>query len=290
MISGKSKVCGVIGCPIGHSLSPFMHNFFSEKSGTDMAYVPLPVEPDRLFEAVRGAYALGFSGMNITVPHKQEVMKYLADIDQSAETVGAVNTLVRQENGFKGYNTDAAGLKRAMQEANITIQGRSCILLGAGGAAMAAACVLAEEGAASVYVLNRTPVRAIALSENLNRRFGRRILKGADLTACSDIKGSDFLVVQSTSAGMEPRADTAPVEDPSFYQRIHTAVDIVYNPAETKFMRCVKEAGGRALGGLDMLLYQGVSAFELWNPGVTLSSSIIKEARVRMRERLEALS
>ena len=121
-------------------MSPLMHNYYSEKTGTDLVYVPLKVEPGRVEEAVKGAYALNFTGMNVTVPHKQEVMKYLVDIDEDAKAIGAVNTLVRTDGGYKGYNTDAAGLKRAMTEAGIEIRDRTCILFGAGGAARAAAC------------------------------------------------------------------------------------------------------------------------------------------------------
>lgn len=287
MISGKSKVCGVMGCPIGHSLSPFMQNLYSERSGTDMAYVPLKVEPDGLEAAVKGAYALGFTGMNVTIPYKKEVMRYLWAIDDGAKAIGAVNTLVRMGDGFKGYNTDASGLKRAMLKARITIRDRTCVLLGAGGAAMAAAFVLAEEGAAAVYVLNRSAHRGRTLSQAINDRFGRRILIPTELTACDDLKGEDLLAIQTTSVGMHPDVDLAPIESATFYRRIKTAVDIVYNPKETKFMGCVKEAGGRVLGGLDMLLYQGVTAFELWNPGVILSPQVIEEARGRLEEKLE---
>ena len=254
MISGKSKVCGVMAYPVEHSMSPLMHNYYSEKTGTDLVYVPLKVEPGRVEEAVKGAYALNFTGMNVTVPHKQEVMKYLVDIDEDAKAIGAVNTLVRTDGGYKGYNTDAAGLKRAMTEAGIEIRDRTCILFGAGGAARAAACVLAKEGASVIYVLNRSLEKA----------------------------------VQTTSVGMHPNVDHAPVEDAEFYKKIDTAVDIVYTPMETKFMKYVRAAGGKAVGGLDMLIYQGVIAYELWNPETVFTSEMIDGARVLMREELEA--
>ena len=125
MISGKSKVCGVMAWPVEHSLSPLMHNFYSEKTDTDLVYIPLKVEPGQIEAAIKGAYALNFAGMNITVPHKQEVMKYLVEMDEAAGAIGAVNTLVRVEGGFKGYNTDAEGLWRAMAGAGITVKGRT---------------------------------------------------------------------------------------------------------------------------------------------------------------------
>ena len=288
MISGKSKVCGVMAYPVEHSMSPLMHNYYSEKTGTDLVYVPLKVEPGRVEEAVKGAYALNFTGMNVTVPHKQEVMKYLVDIDEDAKAIGAVNTLVRTDGGYKGYNTDAAGLKRAMTEAGIEIRDRTCILFGAGGAARAAACVLAKEGASVIYVLNRSLEKAEALSEIVNERFGRRVMLPMALDDYGRLECSSCLAVQTTSVGMHPNVDHAPVEDAEFYKKIDTAVDIVYTPMETKFMKYVRAAGGKAVGGLDMLIYQGVIAYELWNPETVFTREMIDGARVLMREELEA--
>ena len=239
-------------------------------------------------EAVKGAYALNFTGMNVTVPHKQEVMKYLVDIDEDAKAIGAVNTLVRTDGGYKGYNTDAAGLKRAMTEAGIEIRDRTCILFGAGGAARAAACVLAKEGASVIYVLNRSLEKAEALSEIVNDRFGRRVMLPMALDDYGRLECSSCLAVQTTSVGMHPNVDHAPVEDAEFYKKIDTAVDIVYTPMETKFMKYVRAAGGKAVGGLDMLIYQGVIAYELWNPETVFTREMIDGARVLMREELEA--
>lgn len=288
MVSGKSKICGVMGCPIEHSLSPLMHNFYSERTGTDLIYAPFLVEPGRLKDAVSGAYALGFVGMNVTVPHKQEVMKYLAELDEAAKTIGAVNTLVRMEGGFKGYNTDAAGFKRVMKESGIPVKDRSCILIGAGGAAMAAAFVLAEEGAEKVYVLNRSIDKARRLSQAIHAHFNRSCFIPVELDAYRDIQETSMLAVQTTSLGMHPDTEHALLEDSAFYKRIQTAIDIVYNPSETKFMRYVRQAGGRAIGGLPMLLYQGAMAYELWNPNTALASGVIEDAGKRLRERLEA--
>ena len=116
-MNGKTRVCGVIGCPVEHSMSPQMHNFYADRTGLNLAYVPFRVEPQAVGDAVKGAYALNLLGLNVTVPHKQRVMEYLVEIDEDARAIGAVNTLVRMEGGYKGYNTDAAGLKRAMDRA-----------------------------------------------------------------------------------------------------------------------------------------------------------------------------
>lgn len=279
MTSGKTRVCGVMACPVEHSMSPMMHNFFAEQSGTDITYVPFKVQPESVGEAIQGAYALNVLGMNATVPHKQAVMKYLKAIDEAAEAIGAVNTLVRVEDGYMGYNTDAAGLLRTMTEAGIVIKDQVCILLGAGGAAKAAAYVLAKEGAKKVYVLNRSVDKAEALAKDFNRLFGRDVLIPAALDCWKDIPEQGCLAVQTTSVGMHPHVDHAVIEDEAFYRKLGTAFDVIYTPMETKFMKLAAAAGAKTRNGLDMLLYQGVIAFELWNPDVTVSAETVNGAR-----------
>lgn len=279
MTSGKTMVCGVMGCPIEHSMSPMMHNYYSEQLGVDMTYVPFRVQPGQVETAVRGAYALNLCGINVTVPHKQEVMKCLVGIDDAAKVIGAVNTLVRADGGYKGYNTDAAGLLRAMTEAGMEIAGKTCILLGAGGAAKAAAYVLVKEGAAKVYVLNRSLERAQELADYINEESGREVLFPLALTEWRAIQESGCLAVQTTSVGMHPNTDVSPVEDTEFFEKLDAAFDAVYTPAETKFMRLAAAAGARVSNGLDMLLYQGIAAYELWHPDLTVPGEVIDGAR-----------
>lgn len=288
-MDGKTRVCGVIGCPVEHSMSPQMHNFYAERTGLNLAYVPFHVEPEAVGDAVRGAWALNLLGINVTVPHKQRVMDYLVDIDEDARAIGAVNTLVRAEGGYKGYNTDAAGLKRAMDRADIAIRGRRCLLLGAGGAAKAAAYLLAKEGAEQVFLLNRNVDRARELADCVNGLTGRDVIRPMALADYGQLPGTgkDFLCIQSTSVGMYPNTDHAVIEDEAFYRRIHTGVDIVYTPRETVFMKLVKAAGGRAVGGLDMLLYQGIIAYELWNPGTVIDEETADIARGMLLDQLE---
>lgn len=286
MINGKTKVCGVMGCPVGHSMSPAIQNLFAEKTGADLVYVPFEVTEDQVEAAVKGAFALNLQGVNVTVPHKQNVIPYLKEIDEAASAIGAVNTLVRMEGGFKGYNTDAAGLGRAMKEAGIFPKKQDCILIGAGGAAKAAAYLLAKEGASSIYVLNRSLEKAEALAMEMNRKIGRTILQAKTLEQFQELPQKKYLAVQCTSVGMHPHTDRAPIEDPEFYQMIHTGVDVIYTPMETKFMKLVKEAGGKAVNGLNMLLYQGIEAFELWNPDKKVDAETAAQARQRMMEQL----
>lgn len=287
MISGKAKVCGLIANPVGHSMSPLMQNFYGEKSGMDFAYVPFLVKEEDVEAAIKGAYVLNITGLNVTVPHKQRVMPYLTEIDEAAMAIGAVNTLVRTEGGYKGYNTDAEGLFRAMKEEGISISNQDCILIGAGGAAKAAAYLLAREGARIVYILNRNAERAKVLAEELNRCFEKSVMIPMALSDYRTLPPGSYLAIQSTSVGMHPDVGCAPIEDPEFYRMIHTGVDIIYTPLETMFMRYVSEAGGKTMNGLTMLLYQGIEAFEKWNPEGKVSAQTIAEAKERMISRLK---
>lgn len=280
MIKGTTKVCGVIGYPVEHSMSPLLHNFFAEQLGLDLVYVPFSVPKEKVGLAVQGAEGLQLAGINVTVPHKQAVMPYLPEIDEAALAIGAVNTLVPVEHGYKGYNTDAAGLLRAMTEEKIEIQGQDCIIIGAGGAAKAAAYVLAREGAKNIYILNRNREKAEALAGELREQFQGQSICGMALEEYSVLPEAFYLAVQCTSVGMHPHVGQAAIEEPAFYERIHTGVEIIYTPMETKFMRLTAEAGGKTMNGLSMLIYQGVTAFELWNPGVRIDAESIAEAKL----------
>lgn len=291
-ISAKGRVCGLFAYPIGHSLSPDMHNYFSEKMGIDEVYIPLQTAPEDLKKALEGAYAMNFLGMNVTIPHKQTVMEYLTELDESARLVGAVNTLVRTEHGYKGYNTDMYGLTRSIKERGAALSGCEAVLIGAGGAAAAAAGMLVREGAKKLYIVNRTVGKAHALAGRANALAGRSFAQGLSFDELSHIEGYGmdsgrrrYLVIQSTNMGMSPDVGRAPTEDRAFYELAHTAVEIIFNPAQTRFMELAKEAGAETIGGLKMLLYQGVRAYELWND-VTLPEEVIDGAYALMEEKL----
>ena len=286
-VRGTARVCGILANPVEHSMSPMLQNLYGESTGTDLVYVPFKVKEEELQTAVFGAFALNILGMNVTVPHKQAVMKYLDGIDEAAREVGAVNTLVRTERGYKGYNTDVEGLRRAVEEAGFTVKGRDCLLIGAGGAARAAACMMAREQAGSVTVLNRNLEKAEELAEHGNRMAGRDFMKALPLSRWKELSGKRYLAVQCTSVGMHPAVDAAPVEDREFYQLIEEALDVIYTPAETKFMRLVREAGGRAVNGLKMLVYQGAASYELWNPGVKIERETLALAEALIQKRLQ---
>lgn len=283
-INGRTKTFGLIGNPVEHTLSPLIHNTLSALIGKNLVYVPFPVQAEELENAVKGAYALGIEGLNVTVPHKERVLPYLKEVDGLAERIGAVNTLVRCDGGYKGYNTDMPGLYRAMAVDGVRVEGEQVLILGAGGVARAVAVMLAEK-AERIYLLNRTVEKAAAIAEEVNTYAGRRVAEAMSPAAYMALPEGRFLAVQATNVGMYPDTDKAVVEEKDFYRRIHTGYDLIYNPEKTKFMRLVEEAGGRAYNGLKMLLYQGIIAYELWNQ-VSVSEPQAEEIYKRLKDGL----
>lgn len=285
IINGKTSTCGLIGNPVEHTLSPVIHNNLAEMTGTNLVYVPFLVEAEKVEEAVRGAYALNIKGVNVTVPHKSAVIPYLEEIDSLAEKIGAVNTLVRIQGGYKGYNTDITGLFRAMQSENIHIKGENILLLGAGGAARAVAFLCASEGAATIYLCNRTMEKAKRIAEEVNNAFGKMCIIPVSFSDISGLQEASFLAMQCTSVGLYPDVEGVVLADGEVYDKIHTAVDLVYRPYETRFMKLVRAHGGRAMNGLKMLLYQGIIAYELWN-GCSVSEEMACELLQKMKEEM----
>lgn len=249
-----TRVTGIIGWPVGHSLSPRMHNAAFAALGLNWAYVAFPVEPGRVGEAVRGLAAAGCAGLNVTIPHKAEALAACSGLSEAARAIGAVNTLVPDgEGGFRGDNTDAAGFLRALDEAAPTdLDGAEALVIGAGGAARAVVHALRSRGA-RIRVANRDPSRAAALGIHLP--FVPEVL---DMAA----EQAD-LVVNATSLGM--RADAPPPELPLAGLRPgRPVVDVVYRPGGTAWLAAAAERGARPVDGLGMLLHQGAAAFSQW--------------------------
>ena len=257
-IKGTTRVCGLIGNPVGHSVSPAIHNNLARLTGKDMVYTTFKVEKGDVASAVRGAYSLNILGLNVTVPHKSEVIDSLVDIDPLAKAIGAVNTLVRVDGGFKGYNTDILGLARELADSKV-------IILGAGGAARAITFLCSSKNAQCVYLLNRTVDKAEAIAQAVNAHFNNDKVIPMNIADYDDIPGEDYVVIQTTSVGLHPNDTAVVIDDEAFYKKAAVGVDTIYNPGETMFMKLIKAQGKKAYNGLKMLLYQGVSAYELWN-------------------------
>ncbi len=265
-------------------MSPLMQNYFAKEAGLDLIYVPFRVRHEDLGSAIKGLYALNILGANVTVPHKQAVIPFLKETDETAAAIGAVNTLVRTDGGFAGYNTDAEGFLLALRHRGIDIAGRNCILIGAGGAARAVAFVLAREGAAGIFCLNRTISHAQKLMADISAHFPAVQTKALPLDAWQEIDTHGCLAVQTTNVGMTPDTKDSPIEDERFFDGLSFAMDVIYTPPETRFIRLAENAGVPTGNGLDMLIYQGIAAFSLWNPGMVLPDEVFEGAKDIIRK------
>lgn len=281
-ISGKTRVCGVIGDPIEHTMSPIMHNTAFKYLGIDYVYIPFRVESNGLEKAISGARALGLVGLNVTIPHKVSVIPLLDTLDPLAEKIGAVNTIVNDNGVLKGYNTDATGFLHALLDKGIKPDNKKVAVIGAGGASRAITYILAKNGA-ELVIFNR-PLEmewAEKLADEISREFNRntRALELNQENLALELKDSDIMV-NATSVGMAPNSDETPV--PSILLRyIPVVFDVVYNPVETRLCREAKETGATTISGLDMLVWQGALAFEKWT-GYKAPLEMMKKAAVEV--------
>ena len=256
-IEATTRVAGVMGHPVEHSLSPRFQNMFVEETGVDAVYVAFPCPPERLSEALAGLHAAGVHGLNLTVPHKEAALALVAP-DALAARIGAVNTLVRTDEGWRGTNTDAEGVRAAARALGFA-PGEHVLVFGAGGAARAAAWALAEAGAARVALCNRTPERAEALARALGAQGWEAGVvpwePAAVRRACAQSAG----IVQATSLGLRGEPFPFALAGEGW------ALDLVYTPAgETDFVRKAGLSGRRAEDGLRMLVHQGAASFAHW--------------------------
>jgi shikimate dehydrogenase len=269
MIDGHTQLVGLLGWPVEHTLSPAMHNAAFDALGLNWRYLPLPVPPGQVEGAVKGVAALGFRGVNVTVPHKQAVMPALDSVAPDAKALGAVNTLViaRGEDGkanIGGHNTDAQGFVGALRHGGFDPKGKTAVIVGAGGGARAVVYGLLKAGAQEILMFDIEPLRAQALVSDLSG-VGNK-LRALPLTTEALVESARAadLLVNATPMGMWPRVDGSIWPEDVSIPKSVTVFDLVYNPPETHLMRKARESGARAIGGLDMLVGQGALAFEMW--------------------------
>jgi len=278
-IGGKTRICGVMGDLVAHSVSPAMHNAAFRELGLDYAYLPFNVGADNLGKAVDGIRALNLVGMNVTIPHKVAVIPLLDEVDPQAQQIGAVNVIHNKDGRLAGSNTDAEGFLRLLEGHGINARGLRVVVLGAGGAARAACFALASQGAV-ITILNRTADKAAGcareMAGNTGCTFEALEMNAANLARA--LAETDLLV-NATSIGMAPGADRSPVNS-ELLERRHTVVDIVYNPVKTRLVRDAEKAGAVAIGGLDMLAWQGALAFERWT-GRAAPFDVMRRAATR---------
>ena len=278
LLTGHTRIVGVIGDPIEHSRSPQMHNAAFAKAGLDYVYVPFHVRPNDLAAAIAGFKAINIVGINVTLPHKQAVISHLTSISREAELIGAVNTLTFTDEGIHGDNTDAPGVLRALEEnENMSVPvGENVVVLGAGGAARAVVVALALAGVASMTIANRTVERAVALAEEMGQKTGISMqgLGLADAQLPVAVRES-MLLINTATVSMDA---THPLLISADWLQPHTIVyDIVYTPPVTPLMRAAAARGCETLGGIGMLVHQGAIAFEKWT-GIAPCTETMREA------------
>ena len=262
-LSGKTKICAVIGDPIAHTLSPTIHNAAFKHLKLDFVYLAFRVKANDLENAMQGLRELGIHGLNVTMPHKKSVISYLDKVDSAVKFLGSANTILNENGKLSGFNTDGIGALKALKENGAKLAEKKVLLLGAGGAAKAIAFALAKE-AGSLCILNRAPENAAVLADSLNRVYGPKIVGGAlsPNAIQKNLQDADVLV-NATLVGMYPTINQSLVA-PQWLKPNLAVMDIVYNPVETKLAKDAKAAGAEVISGVEMLIYQGAASFKIW--------------------------
>ncbi len=266
-ISGKTRIVGLFGYPVEHSLSPAMHNAAFQYLNMDYCYVTFPVAPALLHDAVNAVRALNLAGVNVTVPHKENVIPFLDDVNEEASFIGAVNTIQNSNGVLRGYNTDGRGFMQSLHEAGIPVRGKSVLIVGAGGACRAISYYLSSDaGVLQIYDVDRDK------AERLVRDLGSIRSNVSHAGSIESLEEID-MVINATPLGLK-EGDPSPI-DPSLIRGDMAVCDLIYK--ETGLLKSASEKGCRTLNGLGMLLYQGVLAFEIWT-GVRPPADIMRKA------------
>ena len=260
-IKGSTNIVGLIGHPVEHSFSPPMHNAAFEKLGMDYAYVAFDVEPQNLKSAIDGAKSLGIRGLNVTIPHKIEVMQYLDEIDEVAGLIGAVNTIDFKD--MKGYNTDGIGAVRAIEEVT-SIKDKNVVIAGAGGASRAISFYIAKYGASRLTILNRNVEKAQKLASDVSNSGLIGDVKADSISEIASLLDDADILINTTPVGMHPNVNDEPIASASDMHEGLVVFDAVYNPNETGLLKEAVKAGAEPIFGIKMLLYQGAESFRIW--------------------------
>lgn len=280
-ITGYTRFGGLLGSPVAHSLSPAMHNLSFEELGIDAVYLAFDVGEEKLGETLKVFRSLNTYGFNLTMPDKKKVMEYLDGMSDAASMIGAVNTVVNESGKLIGYNTDGFGYTESVREQGFDLKGKEVTLLGAGGAARAAAVQMALDGVAALHIVNRRS-GSFGAAQELADRISAQTLCRADVTdladenAVRDLLERSDLLTNATSIGMAPDTDASPIRNPAVLREGLVVSDIIYHPSKTRLMMQAEERGLKTFNGMHMLLWQGAAAFRLWT-GKQMPVSLVKE-------------
>jgi len=261
MINSETKLIGLIGDPISHSKSPIMHNTMLDKLGLNYRYLAFNVSANRLEQALDGIRALNIKGINVTIPHKVNVMKYLDDISEEAIKIGAVNTIVNQGGKLIGYNTDGEGYVRSLvEETGVSLKDKRIMLLGAGGAAKAIGYTLSMLNLGSIVIINRNLEKAAELKAVIGKNVST---DSAGIDEINDYINNVDIIINTTSIGLYPNIEQSLINK-ELINPSHLVSDIIYNPLITKLLIDADAKGAMVHTGLGMFIYQGAIAFEKW--------------------------
>lgn len=263
-ISGHTKVACLIGHPVSHSFSPYIHNFLAEEYGVDFKYTCFDVEPSKVKEALEGIKALGIIGSNVTIPHKIEVMPYLDEIDKNAAIIGAVNTIQNKEGKLIGYNTDGKGFVHSVLNEGHTLEGKHVMVLGAGGASRAVVVELAAHGVGKITICNNTLEKAEGLAAQVKENFPNVEMATMPLTVGSKELAGVEVLINTTPLGMSSRKDLSPIGDEVVPPTDLVVCDIVYTPHDTKLLKWAMQHDLKVVHGIGMLINQAIASFEIW--------------------------
>ncbi len=277
MVTGATRLVGIIGNPVAHSLSPAMHNAAFQSLGMDWLYVPLPVEPHNLEKAIKGLSGLGFQAANVTVPYKEKAIPFLDRISTSASQIGAVNTVIVGSDGsLAGENTDWNGFLSHLAEIGFDPAGCTAVILGSGGSARAVAYALVSSGA-KVVVCGRNAATSASLVERLSKLSSKEPPESWSLQRLQEIDRDVDLIINTTPLGMVPEINFSPWPEGARFPKCRLAYDLVYNPPRTRFIEQASGAGVEVTNGLGMLVHQAAIAFSLWT-GRPAPLDVMKQA------------
>lgn len=278
LVNGKTKLIGLVGNPVEHSISPQLHNTLSMEFSKNLIYVPFRVEEGFLRDAVNGLRAINVLGFNVTIPYKTEIIGLLDEVSEEALLMGAVNTVKNIDGKLIGYNTDADGfLNSFIEETGEGFKDKNVLIIGAGGTARALAVKIAMEGASNIGIINRTIEKAQNIADIVNENVKNVVntynFKNLELT---NLINKTDIIINTTSVGMYPNIESTPIQVD--FRKDQIVYDVIYNPYETKLLSEAKKSGCKTVNGLGMLIYQGIKAYEVWS-GVDIRNDLAAKVK-----------
>ncbi|CUS79129.1 shikimate dehydrogenase [Candidatus Kryptonium thompsonii] len=290
-INAETKIVGLIGHPISHSFSPFIHNTAFELTGLNYKYIAFDVLPENLKDALKGLVALGIKGVNVTIPHKEAVIESLDNVSPEARIIGAVNTIVNENGTLSGHNTDVYGFTESLKKYKNLISNTPVFIFGAGGSARAVIySLITNFQPERIVIANRNISRAEGITRHFSQVLGYKDFEVKEFflpEIAGDIKSSR-LVVNTTPIGMYPNINELPVPVDDFFHDGQVVYDLVYNPPMTKFLKLARRKGAEVISGIEMLILQASKSFELWTgkemPIAEIKKLLLKELKPRRKK------